>query len=148
MSYRLYNSGNVLTFINTAYQETLKDDVQFRVEKLPKNKTWYSYNNLDAPILYSVYFDNPERDLVLNAQYGEFQYEDGTTFSSDAELIAYLDNLLGFVDKSGLAIAKGDVYGHSVVHKFGAAFDFDTGDNEVTVWDGAEDGTAWELMSY
>lgn len=51
-------------------------------------------------------------------------------------------------NSSGLAIAKGDVTGHSFVHKFGNAPDFDTGDGEVTVWDGAEDGTTWELMDY
>ena len=39
----------------------------------------------------------------------------------------------------GLDIAKGDVVGTTYVHKFGEAADFDTGDNEVTVWDGAND---------
>jgi hypothetical protein len=51
-------------------------------------------------------------------------------------------------NSSGLAIAKGDVTGTSFNHKFGNAPDFDTGDNEVTIWDGAEDGTTWELMRY
>ena len=50
--------------------------------------------------------------------------------------------------EDGLAIAKGEVEGTSFVHKFGNAPDFDTTDAEVTVWDGAEDGTAWELMNY
>jgi len=50
--------------------------------------------------------------------------------------------------ESGLAIAKGDVIGTTFVHKFGNAKDFDTVDGEVTIWDGAEDGTAWELMNY
>ena len=36
----------------------------------------------------------------------------------------------------------------SSVNKFGATTDFDTADGEVTVWDGAEDGAAWELMRY
>jgi len=47
-----------------------------------------------------------------------------------------------------LEIAKGNVPGHSVVQKFGNAPDFDSTDGEVTVWDGAEDATAWELMRY
>lgn len=51
-------------------------------------------------------------------------------------------------NSSGLAIAKGDVTGHSTVQKFGNASDFDSGDGIITVWDGAEDGTAWELMRY
>jgi len=47
-----------------------------------------------------------------------------------------------------LAIAKGDVVGAGNVNKWGNAPDFDDGDGEVTVWDGAEDGTAWEKMVY
>ena len=51
-------------------------------------------------------------------------------------------------NSSGLAIAKGDVTGTTFIHKFGNAPDFDTGDGEVDVWDGAEDNTTWELMNY
>lgn len=47
-----------------------------------------------------------------------------------------------------LRIANGEQTGASKINKFGAAPDFDTGDGEVTVWDGAEDATAWELMNY
>lgn len=43
-------------------------------------------------------------------------------------------------NSSGLAIAEGNVTGKSFIHKFGEAPDFDTGDNTVTVWDGANDG--------
>ena len=50
--------------------------------------------------------------------------------------------------ENGLSIAKGDVTGHSFIHKFGAAPDFDTADGAVTVWDGAADGVAWENMVY
>ena len=47
-------------------------------------------------------------------------------------------------------VAKGNVTDkHAfIVNKFGAAPDFDTGDGEVTMWDGAEDNTAWENMVY
>ena len=41
--------------------------------------------------------------------------------------------------EDGLAISSGDVVGRTFIHKFGAAPDFDTGDNEVYVWDGADD---------
>lgn len=51
-------------------------------------------------------------------------------------------------NSSGLAIAEGNVTGKTFIHKFGAAPDFDNGDGEVTIWDAAEDATAWELMSY
>jgi len=50
--------------------------------------------------------------------------------------------------EDGLSIAKGDVVGHSFIHKFGAAPDFDVADGFVTVWDGAEDDTTWEQMQY
>jgi hypothetical protein len=47
-----------------------------------------------------------------------------------------------------LAIAKGEVIGASDVNKWGNAPDFDTADGFVDVWDGAEDGVAWEQMQY
>lgn len=51
-------------------------------------------------------------------------------------------------NSSGLSISKGDVSGVSFVHKFGNAPDFDTIDGEITIWDAAEDGAAWEQMVY
>ena len=83
----------------------------------------------------------------------------------DAELqkaVLTAENSTGFVNiqstesknlrvtdaESGLAIAKGDVANTSFTHKFGNAPDFDQGDGEVTIWDGAEDGTSWENMVY
>ncbi len=51
------------------------------------------------------------------------------------------DGNLTISDNSdGLAIAEGNVTGKTFIHKFGNAPDFDTGDNVVTVWDGANDG--------
>jgi len=50
-------------------------------------------------------------------------------------------------NSSGLAIARGDVTGSAFIHKFGNAPEFDKGDGFVTIWDGAEDNTAWELMN-
>ncbi len=39
-----------------------------------------------------------------------------------------------------LEIAKGNIPGHSSLHKFGEAPDFDTEDSMVDIWDGADDG--------
>jgi hypothetical protein len=44
-----------------------------------------------------------------------------------------------------LEIARGNVSGMSVIHKFGNAPDFDTTDAEITVWDGADDGGIDEM---
>lgn len=49
-------------------------------------------------------------------------------------------------NSSGLSIAQGDVTGHSFIHKFGAAPDFDTGDGFVTIWDGANDAGINEMQ--
>lgn len=49
--------------------------------------------------------------------------------------------------ENGLAIAKGEVAGTSFIHKFGNAPDFDTTDNEVDIWDGADDSDI-NQMSY
>jgi len=47
----------------------------------------------------------------------------------------------GFANDYGLQIAKGEITGTTYVHKFGQAPDFDTADGEITVWDGADDGS-------
>lgn len=39
-----------------------------------------------------------------------------------------------------LEIARGNISGMTFIHKFGEAPDFDSGDNFVTIWDGANDG--------
>lgn len=48
--------------------------------------------------------------------------------------------------ENGLAIAKGDVTNTAFIHKFGGTPDFDTTDNEVTVWDGADDGNIDKMV--
>ena len=45
----------------------------------------------------------------------------------------------------GLELTQGNITGLSYVHKFGQAPDFDTGDNEVYIWDGADDGGINEM---
>ena len=41
-------------------------------------------------------------------------------------------------------VAKGNVSGHSLVNKFGAAHDFDTGDGEVLIWDASDDSITYD----
>jgi hypothetical protein len=75
----------------------------------------------------------------------EAQKDDGTVTPIGA---TDSGNLKTTDAENGLAIAKGDVSGTTFEHKFGNAPDFDSTDLTVTVWDGAEDGTAWENMVY
>ena len=73
----------------------------------------------------------------------------GKNNGSFTNVLVTEDGNLQIVDKSsGLSIAQGAVEGTTYVHKFGEAPLFDTADGEVTVWDGAEKGTAWELFNY
>lgn len=103
--------------------------------------------------------------LKGNAKPSSHRIQDSISDDDDAELVKAVltgkangsfvlvkttpDGDLKISDNSnGLSIAEGNVTGKSFVHKFGKAPDFDNSDGEVTLWDGAEDGTAWELMSY
>jgi hypothetical protein len=63
------------------------------VTKRSRGEFWYSYNNLEAPIKYSIYQKQPETPLVLNQPYTEFLKEKGDTFTDDQELIDYLDDV-------------------------------------------------------
>jgi len=82
-----------------------------------------------------------DAELVKSAITGED--ENGMWYNVDVDQ----DGHLSIHDQSsGLSIAQGNVTGASFIHKFGAAEDFDTGDGFVTVWDGAEDGEAYEAM--
>lgn len=88
MAYRIYIDSNMLVFHNTS---------SGKIEKLPRNDIWYTYNTLEAPILYRVYFKNPERLLITEQKgvpYTEFQDAEGNNFSSDLDFQAYFDQLL------------------------------------------------------
>jgi hypothetical protein len=45
-----------------------------------------------------------------------------------------------------LEVSKGNVANHAIINKFGDAPDFDTGDNEVTIWDGADDANIDQMV--
>ena len=85
MSFRVYTSGNLVVFTNTATWD---------VDKLAFNQVWYTYKSDEAPILYSIYQRDPERPLVLDQPYTAFQKADGSGFADDASLQLYLDSLL------------------------------------------------------
>jgi hypothetical protein len=85
-------------------------------------------------------------DATLNKSVLTAQRTDNNLF---VPITASNSNNLRITDaENTLAIAKGEVEGASDVNKWGNAPDFDTGDGVVDIWDGTEDGTAWELMQY
>ena len=130
----------MLVFINTS---------TWRVEKLPKNKCWYEYVNTDAPILYSLYYDVPERDLVLDAEYTAFQKEDGSSFSSDTELMDYLDIVLGSSDVSTLdAGGQVDAGGRIRVSQITSQIDIkQINDDQPLYYDRENIGTATQVYT-
>jgi hypothetical protein len=84
MSFKVFNIDNIVVIINTDTWD---------VTKRSRGDIWYSYNNLEAPILYSIYQKQPETPLVLNQPCSSFITEDSSTFTNDKELIDYLDQV-------------------------------------------------------
>jgi hypothetical protein len=106
--------------------------------QLAKTATKSSTHRIADPII-----DDDDAELVKAVLTGK------TPSSTYVNVNTTDDGDLSISDNSsGLAIAKGDVSGTTFIHKFGNAPDFDTADNEVNVWDGAEDNTTWEKMVY
>ena len=59
---------------------------------------------------------------------------------------AIKSNQQTMIDNLPLEIAQGNITGTTFINKFGEAPDFDTTDNEVTVWDGANDGAIDQMV--
>jgi len=86
MSFRIFNSVDLVVIIDTK---------TFDVEKHPFDTVWYNFNNLAAPILYSIYKKDAERPFLLDQPFTEFQDKNGNGFDNDVILQAYLDDVLG-----------------------------------------------------
>jgi hypothetical protein len=111
----------------------------FRLQSvLKKTNTKPSSHRVQDPII-----DDDDAELVTNVN--KAKKPNGTYVNIGA---TNSGNLKAANVEDGLSIAKGDVVGSEPEWKFGNAPDFDTSDGEVTIWDGAEDGTAWEQMKY
>jgi hypothetical protein len=85
MAYRIYNSVDMVVILN---------DVTWEVEKSEKGGIRYTYNNLEAPISYTILQRSPERPLVLHQPYTEFKDKEGNGFDNDADLQLHLDEVL------------------------------------------------------
>lgn len=77
-------------------------------------------------------------DIETN-QTDKTQYTHITDGTEDVD-VDVDNNLAVAVYNNGLSISQGKVTNISKDHKFGNAPDFDTGDNEVNIYDGADDG--------
>lgn len=84
MSFRVFNKENLVVIVNTDTWD---------ITKRAEGEVWYSYNSLDAPIQYSVYQKQPEKDLILDQDYTKFAKENGDTFLNDLKLQEYLDEV-------------------------------------------------------
>ena len=112
--------------------------------------------SFDLCSVYKPYYVKPSShrlaDTISNQDDAELIKSILSAFKSDntSVNIGATDsgNLKTTDAENTLAIAKGEVVGASDINKWGNAPDFDTADGFVDVWDGAEDGTAWELMNY
>jgi hypothetical protein len=136
---KTYSIQSACKFFRVVYTNGASGQSAFRLNTLlKKNMTKPSSHRIQDPII-----DDDDAELVKSVLTAK---DPSGTFvniqSTDS------DNLRVTDAENGLAIAKGDVTGTTFIHKFGNAPDFDTGDNEVTIWDGAEDNVAWEQMRY
>lgn len=121
-----------LRYVNGAADQT-NFEITTTLRKLPIK---WSSHNIEEPIADQDDAELVKSVLTAKKDSGDFSNigatESGNLRTTDAE--------------NGLAIAKGDVTGTGFTHKFGNAPDFDTSDNEVTIWDGANDSDIDEMQ--
>jgi hypothetical protein len=106
----------------------------FELPVVGLNALKFQFHTADTVTLSNLYI--PKIRAVVSRIQG--QKPDGTFITFGA---TDSGNLKTSNAESGLAIAKGDVIGSSIIHKFGDAPDFDTSDGFVNIWDGANDST-------
>lgn len=85
MSFRIYRKDNAIVLIDTD---------SWDVQKFPIGEIWYDYVATDSPVIYSFYYRNAERILVLREPYTSFQDGKGNGFADDSEFRDYIDPLL------------------------------------------------------
>jgi len=139
------NKGKVFTFspanryVRTSYTNGTSDQGLFNLQTIFKKGGFKpSSHRIQDAIIAEDDAELVKAVLTGEDSDGSFQNvqttQDGNLTISD--------------NSSGLSIAQGNVTGHSFIHKFGTAPNFDIADGFVTVWDGAEDDEVWEQMNY
>jgi hypothetical protein len=138
LSGKNYSINPYARYLRVSYTNGAVAQTAFRLQTILKTNGIPSSHRIQDAIV-----DDDDAELqkaVLTGKAPDSTYQNVTT-TTDGNL-TISDN------SNGLAIAKGDVSGTTFIHKFGNAPDFDTADNQVTIWDGAEDNTSWENMVY
>ena len=133
-------------FFRVKYTNGGTNQTVFRLQSVLKNTGLDSSHRVQDSLNDDD--DGRLRLSVLKLRTAANNYVSGTA-TSNGNFKVSLEEYDGSLNNDPiLRISAGQQTGYSKINKFGAAPDFDTGDGEVTIWDGAEDNTAWELMNY
>jgi len=142
MSFRIFNSVDLVVIVNTT---------TFDVEKFEKRGIWYSFNNLVAPILYSIYQRDPERPLVLDQPHTSFLDKNSVGFADDTALQTHLDGLFTVTKNWNIEVGLGNIPGKSFNRAIGRNPAVGTAFEDI--WDSGgildypTSGEAWEVVS-
>lgn len=152
-------------WLRIRYTNNGVDQTEFHLETtLRKMPIKFSSHNIDDPITdqddaelvkavitgkkVDGNYDNVSLTNGGNMKVSLEELESQVSVNNNTQLRTTTFTSTGVEIKDALSIARGSFSDTFAVAKFGAAPDFDQTDGEVTVWDGAEDGTAWGLMRY
>ena len=134
-----YSINPVAKWARIIYTNGAVEQTEFRLQVVYKSV----YGKPSSHRIQDSITDDDDAELMKSVLSGQIAGDGFTNIGASDS-----GNLKTTDAENGLAIAKGEVVGTTFVHKFGNAPDFDAADGEITVWDGAEDGMAWELMGY
>lgn len=127
---KTFSTQPAMKWFRVVYQNGGTTQSFFRMQTvLKKTDSLASSHRVQDPIV-----DDDDAELVTNVN--KAKKPDGTYVNIGA---SQSGNLLVSNAENPSAIAFGEVVGKSIIQKFGNAPDFDTGDNEITMWDGAND---------
>ena len=142
MAIKIYPAGNMIAHQNTGGETggkvtpTLKAN---KVYKWPQNAMFYSYDsekNVFSVVRFSFH---QELTLGYDLVYGDFIKEDNSTFSSNNDLIIYLDSILGSNDHPDFNDANFDAFARQRISNPETLFDSkQIFDSQPLFWDDQE----------
>lgn len=136
-STKFYTPPVQARYYRLVYYNNGLDQTDFHLHSmLKKYPIKWSSHNINDPIV-------AQDDATLTKTVLTALKPDGVFGNINASVSG---NLLTTDAENGLAISKGEVTGSTYIHKFGNAPDFDDGDGEVTIWDGADDASVDQMQ--